>query len=235
MRWVYLLAACVLLATVCTGEDTLDSAEDERTTLVVKHVVIVMPEGQSIVIGMVTRAPFPQLPSVPPTRLAVMGMLANCRDEAIHVCGASPESPICPGRLARCLISNEPLLSSTCRDSVETLARTVATENAESAPQPPKMAEFTSSPAGEDDQHSSFAHYLHCFLHHSSIMQIMALAAALLFLITAWDCIRRPDGEDDLQDRYSQLLSEPKPRVILAMPDVKLEASLVMESSENQV
>ena len=52
-----------------------------------------------------------------------------------------------------------------------------------------------------------------------------------------WDCIRRPDGEDDLQDRYSQLLSEPKPRVILAMPDVKLEASLVMESSEkfNQV
>merc|ERR1711904_571169 len=81
------------------------SAQTERELVI--HAVGRAPDGQireaEIVIAVAPRAPFPQRQNVPPAKLAVMGMLANCKGDAFAHCGAKPMVPICPKRLAMCL------------------------------------------------------------------------------------------------------------------------------------
>merc|ERR1712232_1099855 len=76
----------------------------------------------SIFIGAVSRAPFPPRPSLSEAKIAMIQMLANCKAEAFAHCGAKPMVPICPKRLAVCLVHvPHKSLSTTCRIALERL------------------------------------------------------------------------------------------------------------------
>lgn len=80
------------------------AAAEERLEINANVVESGHKETLKIVIGTVSRAPFPVRPTVPPARIAVLQMMANCKEEAFNSCGAKPMVPLCPKKLALCLL-----------------------------------------------------------------------------------------------------------------------------------
>merc|ERR1712216_178751 len=60
-------------------------------------------EAKVVRFGTMSRAPFPQPKRVPLARIAVIQMMVNCKAEAFASCGATPNKPVCPMKLHRCL------------------------------------------------------------------------------------------------------------------------------------
>merc|ERR1711988_1824562 len=128
------LVLLCLVAGVCWGDGQLNGPLEvgmgQRVLVLqaqpVAATVVIKGGGETVVLAMVSRAPFPQLPSVPPSRLAVLRFLATCQHDAFQHCDVAPEAPICPMRLARCLASVPPKdgkspLSQSCQAGLEEL------------------------------------------------------------------------------------------------------------------
>merc|ERR1711988_234384 len=101
-----LTAVLLALAVTCA---TSQQDPVHREVIVTATVTTENGEGTAhIMIGAVPRAPFPSRPNMPAAKLAVIQMLANCKTEAFSYCGAKPMVPICPKRLAVCLVGITP-------------------------------------------------------------------------------------------------------------------------------
>jgi len=180
-------------------------------------------------IAFVSKAPFPQLPSVSPQRMAVMQMLARCKPEASKLCGATPEQPICPMSLARCLASQKDQLSETCHTGLSTLSKFMQHDS-------DTLMEHHHGEA--QPMHLSVLHEVSLYLHEMHWCKLPAIMLIIFLVISCcMGLCKMPEEEQEgvhtTEDVVSQpyhLYAEPE-GIILTAPVVKFSVT----SSEDQV
>jgi hypothetical protein len=139
------------VASVAVAETEVEIHEVvARNHAVVRPVLVQNQQGQvGIILQVQPIAPFPQPQHVPPAKMAMMRMMATCRTEAFASCDVHEAQPVCPMKLAMCLMrvkSNTPEeISPVCSASLDFLSefsppmkaleRQAETKEAESAPE----------------------------------------------------------------------------------------------------
>jgi len=215
MRSVALIAA---FSVACVA---LTAADDNMVTIIRPVAIALDSQGEAVVIAQLSRAPFPQPRAIPAERLAMMRVLANCREEAFAYCGVYPERPVCPMRVAHCL-TDQPTerLSMYCAASVHALRphmeamhhmahinhleRGSPQEDANSLQQ---VAAASTSEYPEPEQQEHSMNHLYCMLHRGMhyfmarvpgfIMCFIVGVLLALFCHAVLRCTSEDDQEDE--------------------------------------
>jgi len=157
MKFLALLSLLVVASSYADEQLVIDAAFVQNNQV---HEGVV-----KIVINNVPRAPFPVQPSVPPARIAVMQMMANCKGEAFKSCGAKPMVPLCPKKLAFCLLAlKSTLVSPACRIALKPVAALFPkTEKAVTT----HLSQTANKHHGKKNDHSSHHKKFMCRIKHA--------------------------------------------------------------------
>merc|ERR1712086_709806 len=151
---------------------------------VVRPILVQNEQGQvGIILSVQPIAPFPQPRTMPPSRMAMMRMMATCRPETFESCGVHPNQPVCPMKLAMCLVkvkaSTPDKISTTCGASLDNLAQYAAVlraakpapveaarkEDAEREVSPVEVTDEMQMQTKPQHHHSEMACVMHRVIH----------------------------------------------------------------------
>lgn len=204
--------------------------------------IIAFSDGEQVVLGFVSRAPFPQLPSVSPSRIAVMQMLAMCRDDAMKLCPFSPGEHVCPGKVARCLVAQEDRISHGCHQSLIALEMAFNHHAREGGFKQSHDHHDATDTGKLKGSWQYVCHICNGILDstrkHGFFGELGALFALILCMMVLKGCLCPTEEEENVQGA-GVVMSEPPQIVILTAPAGCMlgqgEPVVKFDSSENQV
>jgi len=227
----YLLALLLVCAHVWAQPVETTFEEIEVIPVMIVHT---SSNGHGhLIIAMASRAPFPQPRAVSPQRKAVLAMFANCREEAVKLCGVQPEEPVCPMRIAKCLLTATSAraaeMSPSCRTSMAVLDAFMAHEP------PPHRAPPAATHSHSHSRLLCLARSFFEFLFGGSVLHIF-LVNALIGCLLALLCMVLQESlcANEAHNEVDVVMSEPLP-VEVVLTAAVVQVRLHKETSQDQL